>query len=86
MRCRWRLHHNPERVALIGWGSGLSTHVVLGSSIPKQVDTIEIEKAMWEGAKYFDSRNHRAYEDPRSKVHFDDASAASSPAACRPTT
>lgn len=44
------LHPNPERVALIGWGSGLSTHTVLGSPRPRQVDTIEIEHAMWEGA------------------------------------
>lgn len=67
------LHSNPERVALIGWGSGLSTHVVLGSTVPKQVDTIEIERAMWQGAKFFHARNHRAYEDRRSKVHFEDA-------------
>ncbi|MBA4343093.1 MAG: spermine synthase [Methylibium sp.] len=67
------LHPNPERIALVGWGSGLSTHTVLGSSVPKQVDTIEIEHAMWEGAKLFNERNWRAYEDPRSKVHFEDA-------------
>jgi predicted membrane-bound spermidine synthase len=66
-------HPKPERVALIGWGSGLSTHTVLGSKVPKQVDTIEIEPAMWEGAKAFAPRNARAYSDPRSKVHFDDA-------------
>ncbi len=67
------LHPNPERVALIGWGSGLSTHTVLGSPVPKQVDTIEIEHAMWEGAKLFNERNWRAYEDPRSAVRFEDA-------------
>lgn len=67
------LHPNPERIALVGWGSGLSTHTVLGSTVPKQVDTIEIEHAMWEGAKLFKNRNWRAYEDPRSKVHFEDA-------------
>lgn len=67
------LHPNPERIALVGWGSGLSTHTVLGSPVPKQVDTIEIEHAMWEGAKLFNERNWRAYEDPRSKVHFEDA-------------
>lgn len=66
-------HPKPERVGLIGWGSGLSTHTVLGSKVPKQVDTIEIEPAMWEGAKAFAPRNARAYTDPRSQVHFDDA-------------
>lgn len=67
------LHPNPERVALIGWGSGLSTHTVLGSPRPRQVDTIEIEQAMWEGAQLFKNRNWRAYEDPRSHVRFEDA-------------
>jgi predicted membrane-bound spermidine synthase len=66
-------HPAPERVAIIGWGSGLTTHTMLGSSVPKVVDNIEIEHAMWEGAKFFAERVDRAYLDPRSKVHFDDA-------------
>ena len=37
--------------ALIGWGSGLSTHTVLGSPVPKVVDNIEIERAMYDGAR-----------------------------------
>lgn len=67
------LHPNPERVAIIGWGSGLTTHVLLGSPAPKLVDSIEIEKAMYDGARQFGSRVVRAYQDPRSVVHFDDA-------------
>ena len=67
------LHPEPERVAIIGWGSGLTTHVLLGSPAPKVVDSIEIEKAMYEGALQFGSRVVRAYQDPRSVVHFDDA-------------
>ncbi len=63
----------PEHIGIIGWGSGLSTHTVLGSSLPKRVETIEIERAMWEGAKVFGPRVARAYEDPRSVVYFDDA-------------
>ncbi|RZJ07060.1 MAG: spermine synthase [Rubrivivax sp.] len=66
-------HPQPEDIAVIGWGSGLSTHTLLGSSRPKQVDTIEIERAVWEGAKLFGTRNSRAYDDPRSQVHFEDA-------------
>lgn len=66
-------HPAPEQIAIIGWGSGLSTHTVLGSLAPKQVDTIEIEHAMYEGARWYGSRVARAYEDPRSLVHFDDA-------------
>ena len=35
-------HPGARDVALIGWGSGLSTHTVLGDSAPRNVDTIEI--------------------------------------------
>ncbi len=66
-------HPKPERVAIIGWGSGLTTHTMLGSAAPSVVDNIEIERAMWEGAKLFGPRVARAYSDPRSKVYFDDA-------------
>jgi len=51
----------------------LTTHTLLGSKRPRNVDTIEIEKAMHEGARLFRERNRRAYEDPRSHVRFDDA-------------
>ena len=67
------LHPAPERVAIIGWGSGLTTHTVLGSPIPKVVDNIEIERAMHEGARLFGERVERAYEDPRSQLHVEDA-------------
>ena len=62
-----------ELVANIGFGSGLSTHVLLGSPRVKSVDSIEIERMMIEGAKLFQPRNRRAYEDPRSHIHIDDA-------------
>lgn len=66
-------HPNPRDVAVIGWGSGLSTHTLLGSPLPRRVDTIEIERTMWEGASSLGARNLRAYFDPRSQVHFEDA-------------
>lgn len=66
-------HPDPRRIAVIGWGSGLTTHTLLGSSVPEVVDTIEIEPAMIEGARLFGARVARAYEDPRSRIHIDDA-------------
>ncbi|MDR1888054.1 MAG: hypothetical protein LBQ81_01490 [Zoogloeaceae bacterium] len=66
-------HPAPKDIALIGWGSGLSTHTVLGSSIPQNVDTIEIEKVMYDAARIFGQRVERAYGDPRSQVRIDDA-------------
>lgn len=67
------LHPAPERIAVIGWGSGLSTNTLLGSRVPKVVDTIEIEAAMHAGAEGFGNRVLRAYIDPRSQLHVDDA-------------
>ncbi|HVZ33765.1 MAG TPA: fused MFS/spermidine synthase, partial [Polyangiaceae bacterium] len=68
------LHPHPERVANIGFGAGLTSHVVLGSDRVKHLDTIEIEPRMVEAARlaYF-PRIRRALEDSRSKIVFDDA-------------
>ena len=67
------LHPAPRDIAVIGWGSGLTTHTLLGSAVPEKVDSIEIEVAMYDGARNFGSRVVRAYADPRSKLHVDDA-------------
>jgi len=67
------MHPKPEEIAVIGWGSGLTTHTLLGSSIPKEVHTIEIEKSMHDAARNFGVRVARAYDDPRSNLHIDDA-------------
>jgi spermidine synthase len=64
---------DAKRVANIGFGSGLTTHSVLGSPTVTSLDTIEIERMMIEGAKLFDPYNRRAYQDPRSHFHIDDA-------------
>ena len=67
------VHPNPSDVAVIGWGSGLTTHTLLGSPGPRKVDSIEIERAMVDGASKFGSRVERGYKDPRSHIHYDDA-------------
>jgi spermidine synthase len=64
---------NAELVANIGFGSGLTTHTLLASPKVKDLDSIEIERAMIEGAKLFQPRNARAYADPRSHIHIEDA-------------
>ena len=66
-------HPAPRSVGIIGWGSGMSTHTILGSPAVERVDTVEIEPAMYEGARLFQPRVSRAYDDPRSKVLFEDA-------------
>jgi spermidine synthase len=67
------LHEHPEQVAAIGWGSGLTTHTLLGSPRVKRVETVEIEPAMVHGARNFGDRVKRAYEDPRSHIVYEDA-------------
>jgi len=66
---------NPDikTVANIGMGSGLTTHTLLAWPGIEQVDTIEIESAMVEGAGFFRPRVERAFSDPRSHIHIEDA-------------
>jgi spermidine synthase len=65
----------PEarRVANIGFGTGMTTHVLLASPRIEVVDTVEIEPAIVEGARSFRRYNWRAYDDPRSRIHYEDA-------------
>jgi predicted membrane-bound spermidine synthase len=67
------VHPAPRSIGVIGWGSGLSTHTLLGSDRVERVETVEIEPAIHAGARQFGQRVERAYEDPRSQVRFDDA-------------
>ena len=67
------MHASPDRVGVIGFGSGLTTHTFLGDERVQQVDTIEIESAMVQGAKAYGRRVERAYNDPRSHIVIDDA-------------
>jgi len=65
----------PEarRVANIGFGTGITTHVLLASPHAEVVDTVEIEPAVAVGAARFRLVNARAQDDPRSRMHFEDA-------------
>jgi spermidine synthase len=69
------LGHRPEakRAAVIGFGSGMSTAMLLASPALERVDTIEIEPAMVEGARHFQPVVDAAFNDPRSKIVIDDA-------------
>lgn len=72
-----------ERVGVVGFGSGMTTHTLLGSPRVGQVDTVEIEPMMVEGARQFGHRVSRAYEDPRSRIVIDDAKSHFSSTATR---
>lgn len=66
---------NPKNAGVIGFGSGLTTHTLLGDKRIERVDTIEIEQVMVDGARLFGNRVERAYKDPRSNIVIDDAKA-----------
>jgi predicted membrane-bound spermidine synthase len=68
---------NPEAKhgALIGFGSGVTCHTVLGSPVLERLDTVEIEPEMVRGARFFMPVNYRAFTDERSHIWFDDAKA-----------
>ncbi len=69
------LAHNPaiRDAAVIGFGTGMSTSVLLANPRLARVDTIEIEPAMIEGARLIRPLTDAAYADPRSHLVIDDA-------------
>src|SRR6185436_14945062 len=67
------LRPEAKTAAVIGIGTGLTTHTLLQSLAIERVDTIEIEAAMVEASRGFLPRNRGAYADPRGTVVIDDA-------------
>jgi spermidine synthase len=67
-------HHPQARTAAnIGFGSGLTTHTMLSTRQLERLDTVEIERYMVEAARGFGERVRNAYDDPRSRIHIEDA-------------
>ncbi|HTQ73380.1 MAG TPA: fused MFS/spermidine synthase [Burkholderiales bacterium] len=64
---------DAKTFANIGWGSGLTTEVALSHSGPREIDSIEIEPAMYTAAMAFAPRVLRPYHDRRGQVFFEDA-------------
>ena len=67
------LKPEARRIAVIGIGTGITTHTLLASRALEAVDTIEIEPAMVEASRGFAPRNAAAFSDPRSRIYIDDA-------------
>lgn len=67
--------HAPQarNVAVIGHGSGMSSHVLLGSPHVAEAVTIEIEPEMVAASRIFQPANRRVFDDPRSIFVIDDA-------------
>ena len=67
------LKPQAKSAAVIGIGTGLTTHTLLQSLTIERVDTIEIEAAMARAARGFMPRNSGAFADPRGAIRIDDA-------------
>ena len=64
---------DAKQIANIGMGSGLTTHVMLAHEGIEKIDTIEIESAIVAAATGYGDFVQRAYTDPRSEIHIEDA-------------
>ena len=61
------LHPDPQEVAILGLGSG----VTLGSALKhpiRQADVLEISPEVVEASRYFERDNHRALDDSRTRT------------------
>jgi predicted membrane-bound spermidine synthase len=64
---------NARLAAVIGQGSGMSSHTLLGDEKLERVVTIEIEPQMIRASRVFYPANSRVFDDPRSVFALDDA-------------
>jgi spermidine synthase len=69
------LAHRPDArdVAVIGQGSGMTSHLLLGSPNVRHLSTIEIEPEMIKASRAFYPANRRVFDDPRATFVLDDA-------------
>lgn len=65
------LHPDPQRVAVIGLGSG-STVAAAAAHPVKVIDAVELEKAVVEASKFFPDLNRNVLEDSRVRMHVND--------------
>ncbi|UCF80245.1 MAG: fused MFS/spermidine synthase, partial [Acidobacteriota bacterium] len=63
---------NPRRVAVIGYGSGMSAGAALSHTSVESLDVLEIEKGIIEGSKYFEFLNDDPFDDPRTHLVLED--------------
>ena len=65
------LHPDPRRVAILGLGSGVTVGSALTHPLTR-VDVLEISPEVVEASSLFESVNHRALADPRTRLIIGD--------------
>ncbi len=66
------LHPRPERVLIIGLGSGVTAGAVAQHPVVREIDVVELEPAVVEASKFFVQENRAALRDPRIRVVIGD--------------
>lgn len=66
-------HPAPRDVAVVGWGSGVTTYTITFFPEVRRVDTVEIEPEVLAASRFFHRVNGEAEQRPRVHVVFDDA-------------
>ncbi len=66
-------HSAPERVLVIGFGSGMTVSALARYPGVERIDCVEIEPAVIRAAPYLESLNRGVLKDPRLHVILDDA-------------
>lgn len=67
------LHSEPRRVAVIGLGSGVTSGTAALFEETRSVETIEVEPAVAEAARFFGRENRGVLRDPRHRLRIGDA-------------
>jgi spermidine synthase len=67
------LTHEPHRVLIVGFGSGMTASALVGYPELERLDIVEIEPAVVGAAPFLAKLNRNVLLDPRVHVTFDDA-------------
>jgi predicted membrane-bound spermidine synthase len=62
------LHPRPERVLVIGLGSGVTAGAVAQHPVVREIDVVELEPAVVEASSFFVQENRGVLRDPRVRV------------------
>jgi spermidine synthase len=61
-----------KRVLVVGLGSGITVSAVLSHPV-ERVDVVELSPAVVQASHFFDQDNHNVLNDPRLRLHLEDA-------------
>ena len=67
------IHPDPQKVFIVGIGSGATIGSVLAYGGARHVDVVELSRDIIDASRLFEEVNGRYWEDPRVRVHWEDA-------------